>query len=99
MHQLILVVAMSTTTGVFGGKHCGGKVRHARPMAQGCYSAAPCGSPSPYGATAMAPVSYPATPQAGPMSYPTTPQAVPATPMAPAPPMAPVPPAPAAPAN
>ena len=41
MHQLILITAMSATTGLFGGgKQCGGKA-HRAPVSHGCYSAAP----------------------------------------------------------
>ena len=39
MHQLILITAMSATTGLFGGgKHCG-KVHHGKTavMASSCY--------------------------------------------------------------
>ena len=91
MHQLILIAAMSTTTGLFGGKHCGGKVKHARPVAQGCYSAAPCGGMSPYAAPQSAPMSYPASPQAISAPMPT-----PGAPVPPAPAAPPAPPAPPA---
>ncbi len=95
MHQLILITAMSATTGLFGGgKHCG-KTHHARNAmpTTSCYSASPCGAtaygspaPMPYGAAPMA--SY----QASPQGYPSAPPK-----MAPAPPAAPPAPTPSTP--
>ena len=45
MHQLVLIIAMTATTGLFGGgKHCG-KPHHGKKAlaASSCYSASPCG--------------------------------------------------------
>jgi hypothetical protein len=91
MHQLILITAMSATTGLFGGgKHCGGKVHHAR--AASVCSSAPHGMPfGPAG------VSYPGSPQMAP-AMPPAPVAPPATPaIQPAPVAPPAPTSPPAP--
>ena len=89
MHQLVLITAMATTTGLFGGgKHCG-KSSHCgrRAVASSCYSASPCGA-----------TTY-AAPQAMPASWPqgttTSPQMVPAAPPAPGKMAPPAPPTPA----
>ncbi|WP_435006910.1 hypothetical protein P12x_004355 [Tundrisphaera lichenicola] len=96
MHQLILITAMSATTGLFGGgKHCG-KAMHGRAVsscAPAAYSAQPaCGMQSIQQGVTYAP----ATP-----SMQGTPRVVPAMPAGPAPDMVPaapsVPPAPPAP--
>ena len=93
MHQIILITAMSATTGLFGGKHCGKGHHGHKAVVASCYSASPCGATytSPSAAPAASMQSYPATPQAAP-----APMAVPAAPVAPAPPAAPPAPVPAA---
>lgn len=108
MHQLILITAMSATTGLFGGKHCG-KVKHHRAPAASCYSAAPGGAsyaPAPCGGGSAPQPStayYPstsmgsATPQMGPMTSPMMPATPQSAPGAPSAPSQPVPPAPAVP--
>ncbi len=98
MHSLVLITAMSATTGMFGGKGCGPAPRHhGRQAASACYSAAPrgpmmasCGTPS-YGPSMTSARPYPASPQAGP--------AAPMAPMAPPTPSpsSTIPPAPAVP--
>ena len=99
MHQLVLITALSATTGLFGGgKHCGKAPHHGRrAVVASCYSASPCGATyaAPCGAPNVATVpsaqAYPTSPQA----FPTAPSApgkmVPATPAAPPAPPAPVP--------
>ncbi len=111
MHSIVLIAAMSATTGLFGGgKHCGGKAMHHGRSAAG-YSAAPmttsaCGG-SPYGgmapSTGMASMQGPGMPaMSGPgmTSGPAVPLASPSMTIPPAPnvPSAPVAPSvPAAP--
>ena len=91
MHQLILITAMSATTGLFGGKHCG-KPHHGKKavVASSCYSATPCGVSS-YAPALSMPTMAASTPSysASPQNMPTpSGGAVPAAPalMAPAPP-------------
>ncbi len=77
MHSLILITAMSATTGLFGGKHCGQPKHHARRAVSSCYSASPCG------ATTSAPYATPQgiTSMPSAQGYPTAPaKMVPATP-------------------
>jgi hypothetical protein len=94
MHQLILITAMTATTGLFGGKHCG-KTHHAKKAvsASSCYSASPCGATT---YASPAPIHYGAAPAA---SYPASPQAYPSAPAksAPLPPTAPPAPTPSSP--
>ena len=76
MHEIILITAMATTTGLFGGgKHCGKPNR-------GCHkaSAASYAPASPCGATYAAPY---ATPVPSMQAFPTSPQAFPGAPMSP----------------
>jgi hypothetical protein len=53
MNSLILITAMTATTGLFGGKHCGQPKHHAKRAVSSCYSAAPssCYSAAPCGTT------------------------------------------------
>jgi hypothetical protein len=88
MHQLVLITAMATTTGLFGGgKHCG-KSHHCgrKAVMSTCYSASPCG------ATYAAPQAMPAAWQQGTM---TSPQMVPGAPPVPGKMAPPAPPTPA----
>src|SRR4051794_10917907 len=89
MHQLVLLTAMSVTSGLFGGGGChtgprGGSAASCGPMyvVTGCYQGYACPSPPP------APIAAPAPAPAS------APQAAPAKP---APQAVPAPPAPAAP--
>ncbi len=107
MHSIVLIAALSATTGVFGGggKHCGGGLRmhHAR-AASSCGAApmamSPCGgtmmaaSPAPMGSMQSGPMGgMPATTKAMPM--PSSSTLIPPAPTAPvAPPAPPAPPAP-----
>ena len=92
MHQLVLITAMTATTGLFGGgKHCG-KPHHGKKAvaASSCYSASPCGASYAHGGpTAPAPYAAPSM-----QSYAPAPQAVPSAPAAPAKMAPPAPPAP-----
>ena len=96
MNQLILITAMSATTGLFGGgKHCGGKVHLGRAGFCGSHAAysapAPCGWSPAYGTTqASAPASYPGAPRMAP-AMPPAPVSAPAAPPASAPATPPVP--------
>jgi hypothetical protein len=95
MHQLVLLTAMSVTSGLFGGGgcqtgFCGRPAASCGPMyvVTGCYQGYVCPSPAPapIAAPAPAPQAAPApAPQAAPAK--TAPQAVPAPP-APAAPQA-----------
>jgi hypothetical protein len=90
MHQLVLITAMTATTGLFGGKQCG-KPHHGRKAvaASSCYSASPCGASyaaSPCGAAAPAPYAAPSM-----QSYAPAPQAAPMAPVKMAPPAPPAP--------
>ncbi len=78
MHQIVLITALSATTGLFGGgKHCGKGHHGHKAVAASCYSASPCGATyaSPYAAPVASMPSYPATPQAvpAPMAVPPAP--------------------------
>ena len=88
MHQLILIAALSATTGLHGGKSCG-KPRHAKKAAHVVVAPAACGMAAP---------SMMASPQAAPsyQNYPTTGAAQAVAPMTPVgpPPAPPVLPAP-----
>jgi hypothetical protein len=88
MHQLVLITAMATTTGLFGGgKHCGRSQHCGRvAVAPTCYSAGTCGT------TYASPYAVPQAMQQG--YYSPSPQMVPAAPSAPGKsvPAAPLPP-------
>jgi hypothetical protein len=93
MHQLVLITALSATTGLFGGgKHCGKAHHGKKAFAASCYSASPCGGT--YAAHQGMPVpssqgGYPTSPQAYPTAPPAPAKMAPPAPMAP-----PVPPTP-----
>ncbi len=88
MNSLILITAMTATSGLFGGKHCGQPKHHAKKVATSCYSSAPCGTTyaTPYAShQAMAVPSAQAQPMAPPKMAPPTSSVPPAPPAVPTP--------------
>ncbi len=87
MNSIILITAMSATTGLFGGKHCGQPKHHAKRAVSSCYSAAPCGATytTPYAShQAMAAPSSQAYPSAPAKMTPPVNTVPPAPPVPPA---------------